>query len=221
MCIKDNDLYFIKTEEDNPYPRFKYVDLGLTSGTLWADCNIVASSPEECGDYFMWGSIEPDTNNNCVWQNTPFNNGSSSFNLSYFTSVKDTVCPNYTLANEYDAARHLMGGNWKMPTINQFSELISQTNNGWVTNYNNTGVNGYKFTSKKDSSKYIFIPESTWKQGTTFIGKGNISGLWSLNIPQTQADWQKGQAQILVFINGQIRTMGVDRSFGLCIRAVK
>ncbi len=29
-----------------------YVDLGLTSGTLWATCNIGATNPEDYGDYF-------------------------------------------------------------------------------------------------------------------------------------------------------------------------
>ena len=31
-----------------------YVDLGLTSKTLWATCNVGASSPEEYGDFFAW-----------------------------------------------------------------------------------------------------------------------------------------------------------------------
>ena len=35
-----------------------YVDLGLPSGTLWATCNVGASSPEEYGDYFAWGETE-------------------------------------------------------------------------------------------------------------------------------------------------------------------
>ncbi len=37
----------------------EYVDLGLPSGTLWATCNVGASSPEEFGDYFAWGEITP------------------------------------------------------------------------------------------------------------------------------------------------------------------
>lgn len=35
------------------------VDLGLPSGTKWADHNVGASTPEEIGDYFAWGEIEP------------------------------------------------------------------------------------------------------------------------------------------------------------------
>ena len=36
----------------------EYVDLGLPSGTLWATCNLGASSPEEYGDYYAWGETE-------------------------------------------------------------------------------------------------------------------------------------------------------------------
>ena len=37
----------------------EWVDLGLPSGTLWATCNVGASSPEGYGDYFAWGETEP------------------------------------------------------------------------------------------------------------------------------------------------------------------
>ena len=31
------------------------INLGLPSGTLWADRNVGASLPEEYGSYFSWG----------------------------------------------------------------------------------------------------------------------------------------------------------------------
>ena len=36
----------------------EYVDLGLPSGTLWATCNIGATTPEGYGDYFAWGETK-------------------------------------------------------------------------------------------------------------------------------------------------------------------
>ena len=36
-----------------------YVDLGLPSGNLWAECNLGASTPEQYGDYYAWGEVEP------------------------------------------------------------------------------------------------------------------------------------------------------------------
>lgn len=36
----------------------KYVDLGLPSGTLWADRNVGAAAPEAIGGYYAWGETE-------------------------------------------------------------------------------------------------------------------------------------------------------------------
>ena len=33
----------------------EFVNLGLPSGTLWATCNVGATSPEQAGLYFAWG----------------------------------------------------------------------------------------------------------------------------------------------------------------------
>lgn len=35
----------------------KFIDLGLPSGLLWADCNIGASTPKEFGSSFAWGRL--------------------------------------------------------------------------------------------------------------------------------------------------------------------
>lgn len=34
------------------------VDLGLSSGTLWASCNVDAEQPEQYGGYYSWGELE-------------------------------------------------------------------------------------------------------------------------------------------------------------------
>ena len=41
------------------YNGHAYVDLGLPSGTLWATCNVGATTPEGYGDYFAWGETQP------------------------------------------------------------------------------------------------------------------------------------------------------------------
>lgn len=137
--------------------KYEYVNLGLPSGLKWAKCNVGATSETDYGNYFMWGSTTPNTASECTWTNAPFNNGSSSYNETYFNSVKGTVCPNDVLAKEYDAAAQIMGGDWRMPTKAEFQELLDNTNKEW-TQVN--GVNGYKFTSKKEGfqNNSIFIP---------------------------------------------------------------
>ena len=44
-----------------------YVDLGLTSGTLWATMNVGATSETDYGSYFQWGETEDKRNAVCDW----------------------------------------------------------------------------------------------------------------------------------------------------------
>ena len=179
--------------------------------------NIGAISETDYGDIYMWGSITPDTNNVCSWENAPFNNGSSSFDSSYFNSVKDTVCPNRILAKEYDAATQIMGGDWRMPTQTECQELIDNTTNEWIADYNGTGVNGRKFTSKTDTSKYIFIPAA----GSNVYGAANGVGSEgyvcssSLNTSYSDSIW------VLNFNSGSCSMFGgVARYYGVSVRGV-
>ena len=41
---------------DNRHPHA--IDLGLPSGTIWACCNVGASSPEDSGKYYAWSETE-------------------------------------------------------------------------------------------------------------------------------------------------------------------
>lgn len=48
------------------------------------------------------------------------------------------------------------GGSWHIPTQAQFQELINNTTIQSVTNFNGSGVNGFKFTAP--NGNYIFLP---------------------------------------------------------------
>ena len=39
----------------NKIKQIEYVDLGLPSGTLWANMNLGATSETDYGDFYMWG----------------------------------------------------------------------------------------------------------------------------------------------------------------------
>ena len=156
--------------------QMEYVDLRLPSGTWWAKCNLGAATETDYGDYFMWGSTTPDNNHTCNWANTPFNNGASKFDSTYFNSVKNTVCPNGVLAKEFDAAYKATNGMGRMPTQTEWQELYENTTNKWTQV---KGVNGWKFTSKKDTSKYIFIPAAGSRLNSSISEQGNYSYIWS------------------------------------------
>lgn len=132
---------------------YDYVDFGLTSGTLWATCNVGASSPEEVGDYFAFG--ETRTKSDYTEQNYRFYKSGerwpTKYNNTDYKSLLEIVD---------DAANVVMGGDWMVPSTEHFNELTAATNTG-VTTLN--GVTGVGFTSKTDSSKSIFIPYCGYK----------------------------------------------------------
>ena len=134
----------------------EWVDLGLPSRTLWAKCNLGAFTETENGDFYMWGSTTPDNNHACNWTNAPFNNGSGTFNSSYFDSFKsEWLDSSNNLKPEFDAAYKATNGIAHIPTDIEWQELINNTTGSSASI---SGVNGRKFTSKTDASKYIFIP---------------------------------------------------------------
>ena len=191
-----------------------YVDLGLPSGIKWAKCNVGSEKETDYGYYFMWGSTTPNTNTTCDWTNAPFNNGSSDYDEAYFNSVKDTVCPNGVLAKEYDTATQIMGDDWRMPTKAEIQELIDNTNHVWITNFNGTGVNGMKFTSKTDTSKYIFISAAGYcHNGSVYSGNSYV---WSSSLK----DEYPNLAWYLYFNLGDCYIYGSRRCIGRSVRGV-
>lgn len=58
---------------------------------------------------------------------------------------------------EDDVATITMGSHWCIPTSTQAEELINETTQQWVENYNNSNVNGMLFTSNTNDNT-IFLP---------------------------------------------------------------
>ena len=126
---------------------YEFVDLGLPSGTLWARCNVGAETETDYGNYYMYGKGA-----------TQYNSGDTSYH--------GTEDP---LDEDYDTATQVMGAPWHMPTMDQMDELIANTTQTWQTNFNGSGINGIKFTSRKDNTKYIFFPAAGhWTGGTQY-----------------------------------------------------
>ena len=160
-----------------------FVDLGLPSGLKWAKTNLGAETETDYGDYFMWGSTKPNTADECIWEHAPFNNGSDTFEKKYFTAHKSVWLNNKNnLKTEYDAAYKATDGMARMPTNDDFQELLDNTTNEW-TQVN--GVKGVKFTSKIDESKYIFIPAAGICGDGSMYGVGEYGDVWSSSLNNT------------------------------------
>ena len=116
------------------------VDLGLS--VYWCSCNVGAEAPEEYGDYFAWGETKPKneyTQNNYSYYNS---------NTATYTNIGDDIS-----GTEYDAATMNLGSDWRMPTMDEFQELLDKCTWEWAQI---NGMNGYKVTAENGNS--IFIP---------------------------------------------------------------
>ena len=141
------------------------VDLGLS--VKWATCNIGASSPEEYGDYYAWGETETKE----CYDITTYKwcNGSYNTLTKYNTkSGYGTVDNKYELEPEDDVAHVKLGGNWRMPTDAEWTELRAQCTWTWTTQ---NGVNGRLVTASNGNS--IFLPAAGRRDNTTLGSVGS------------------------------------------------
>ena len=157
-----------------------FVDLGLPSGTLWATCNIGANSPEEYGDYFAWGETVGSSSGKIdfSWSTYKWCDGSESTLTKYNGSSNHGTIDNKTeLELEDDAAYMNWGTKWRMPSLEQFEELInsSYTTTEWTKR---NGVYGRKITSKKHGN-FIFLPAAGIRNSTGLYDAGSYAYYYS------------------------------------------
>ena len=164
-----------------PYD-IEFVDLGL--GVLWATCNLGADKPSDYGDYYAWGEIE---------SKDYFNWGSYRY-CSTVSGYDNPVLDKYTSGGTTgfllkadnldrleaidDVASVLSGGEWHIPTSQDFEEL--KENCKWNL-VKVKGVEGVEFESKVPGyeGKKIFIPYSGCMIDDEVKGLGHEFKLWS------------------------------------------
>ena len=152
---------------------YTYVDLGLPSGLKWATYNIGASKPEEFGDYFAWGEVEPKETYD--WSSYKWNNGSEAnpFLTKYCVRVDNKTL----LDKEDDAAVVNWGGCWRMPTKAELDQLCGHCT--WIWTSLN-GVNGYMVTGSTGNS--IFLPAAGYRFGSSLKYAGSRGLYWSSSL---------------------------------------
>ena len=194
----------------------EYVDLGLPSGNLWAKCNLGASSPEQYGDYYAWGEVEPKqvyTNSNHKW----YKEGAPSLGFTKYNNEDGKL----SLENEDDAVIQKLGNGWRTPTLADFREL---TNQKYTTIKKTTlnGVAGYQITSKKNG-KSVFIPcagfKNSEKPQTRAISDDEEVAICMTNL--RRIDYQVFNAWSFAFEQDRIGRYGKRRPDGISVRPVK
>lgn len=175
----------------------KAVDLGLPSGTKWADRNVGANKPEEYGGYYAWGETEEKD----VYEESTYKYYQNGDYMNIGIDISGT---------QYDVAHVKWGSNWRMPTIEQCKELLD---NCTIEH----GEPGYprclKFISKINGNS-IYLPCAgyrwfDWIEDTCWnywLSTQDPSSLGSANF--LEAAW----------FGGRIRTCG--RHFGQSVRPV-
>ena len=201
--VEDNLYSYDPTIDDeinNTPEGLEAVDLGLPSGTLWANMNVGATSPEDYGGYYSWGETEEKDVYN--WSNYIHYDGGTCHDLGDIAGT------------EYDVAHVKWGGNWQMPTIDQIQELFDNTTSEW-TQVN--GVYGRKFTSKASgNSNSIFLPAAGYRWNGNLGNAGSFGYFWS----STQNPWNSNFAYGLHFGSGNADWGSDGRNLGRSVRPV-
>lgn len=194
---------------------FEYVDLDLPSGTKWATCNVGANSETDYGLYFAFGETKGYSG---FTDAKKFNWGDYKFSVngsnSKFAKYNDTDGKKVLDLCD-DAANIHMGGKWHMPTDEQIRELIKNTENIWVTDYNNSGANGRLFTSKINDEK-LFFPACSLLFAEGYYGLNKSGHFWSSSVD----NYCSNCGRDLWFGTVSISTGRENRTCGLCVRGV-
>lgn len=144
---------------------------GLGLSVEWATFNLGAANEHQYGEYYAWGETQPkDTYD---WGNYKFCNGTRNTLTKYvYDSNYGTVDNLVTLyIPDDDAARVNWGEGWRIPTEDEWKELIDKNNCTWE-HYTNGSFNGYKITSKiiGYENNFIILPKAGYRYGSTQSG---------------------------------------------------
>ena len=189
------------------------VDLGLS--VKWSSLNVGAVSPEEYGDYFAWG--ETETKENYNWSTYKWCNGSSTTLTKYntFSSPFETVDNKTVLDPEDDVAHIKLGGKWRMPTDEEWTELRTQCTWTWTWIIQN-GAKGYLVTSKKNGNS-IFLPASGCRgYSADLYAAGLYGSYWSSSLWLGASEL----ARSVSFDSGDVGGDTNRRCYGLSVRPV-
>ena len=136
---------------------YEYVDLGLTSGTLWATQDL------NRGSYFAWGEL---------YENDVFDED----NYIHKSTLDSIVDPNTSsLLSQFDAAHHFRGGGWRIPTKEECEELLSECILCWCITQDKkygcllTGPNG----------NHIFLQANGYMRRDRLMQYKKICSYWS------------------------------------------
>lgn len=187
-----------------------YVEIG---GVKWATMNVGANSITDTGLYFQWGDTQGYTADQVGsgegqkyfgWVDYKYGNGTSSPGTTGMTKYNSTDGKIVLEASD-DVVITNWGGQWRMPTTEEYVALGNAVNTAWTDDYKGSGVAGLVCTDKTDSNKTLFFP-ACGKCGNGSVGDVGYSGYyWSsslsyrLNFNSNNALWSYDDGRFFGF----------------------
>ena len=221
--------------------RMQPVDLGLPSGTLWANMNVGANAPEDYGDYFAWGEVEPKR---YYGQKSVYKHFDAvSYRKYNYIPFRSSVCDYISvLEDEDDAAIQNSTSDWRMPKAEDFAELLD-TNictltpcererqgiriRGVIVRNKNHGVGDSIFlpyAGNKDFGNYRYFAGTEGYYWSSTLVEQKVMSMPLDSIPKKK---KAPRSAISLFLtNGGTQMMGaqlmsLDRRIGCVIRPVR
>ena len=163
----------------DPCTQYDYVEIG---GKKWAAKNVGACEITGTGLYFAWAdssgytAAQVGVDKNFIESDYKFGYPSSDitkYNKTDHLTVIETVD---------DAASVIMGTGWRMPTKDEYVELVNATTSAWTSNYEGSGVAGFILTDKNDSSKKLFFPATGFAFNGVIKDTGTKANYWSSSL---------------------------------------
>ena len=177
----------------------KWVDMGLPSGTRWAVTNVDAASAEQPGKFYSWG--ETTTKSSYAEGNT------KTYNKSYEGDVSGD--------KTMDVATLKWGKGWRMPTEEEYRELLNYTHS---TFKQLNGRYGREYTNSVNDNT-LFLPAAGSMEGSKLTNPNGCGSYWSAS-PFTNNDGNNTGAHCLIY-NAPYEYMSIiSRYYGMSVRAV-
>lgn len=203
------------------------VDLGLPSGTKWANVNIGAEKAEENGLFFAWaetvgfspvltqegGATIELFDHSFDWIEYKYCYDSQDSQRKYCTtSTYGTVDNKVVLDLSDDAAYINWGDKWRMPTSEDVEELFDNTTSMWTSQ---NGVYGCMFTSMS-TGKSIFLPAAGCGPSWNHYDEGVRGYYWSSSVDKDSPY----ASRYLGFMEARVYPAILPRYYGMTIRPV-
>ena len=187
------------------------VDMRLS--VQWASTNLGAPRPLDTGSFYGWGETGV-LKTTFSWATYQHSQSGTSIVKKY--NATDGLMH---LLPEDDAVHQLLGGQWRIPSIQEWDELKTQCD--WDPVYDNNVRIGYCITSRKNNN-YFFLPCSGQKSGNVVYHAG-YAKYWSSSREGTfDGAYVPSKARALNEdrYGPNNRSYGSDRCLGMPLRGV-